>query len=84
MRFSFFWPRSSESRRQFRPAGAVALSRAETFLRSLIVGAGSHGLATADYMAKDHGLTRVAVVEKGRLGGGDAGCNTTIIRLNYL
>jgi len=50
----------------------------------VIVGAGGHGLATAYYLAKNHGITNVAVVEKGWLGGGNTGRNTTIIRSNYL
>lgn len=50
----------------------------------VIVGAGGHGLATAYYLAKEHGITDVCVVEKGWLGGGNTGRNTTIIRSNYL
>ena len=50
----------------------------------VIVGAGGHGLATAYYLAKQHGITRVAVLDKGWLGGGNTGRNTTIIRSNYL
>ncbi len=50
----------------------------------VIVGAGGHGLATAYYLAKNHGITDVAVLEKGWLGGGNTGRNTTIIRSNYL
>ncbi len=50
----------------------------------VIVGAGGHGLGTAYYLAKEHGITNVAVVEKGWLGGGNTGRNTTIIRSNYL
>ncbi|MGR3716578.1 MAG: sarcosine oxidase subunit beta family protein [Thermohalobaculum sp.] len=50
----------------------------------IIIGAGGHGLATAYYLAKNHGLTDVAVLEKGWLGGGNTGRNTTIIRSNYL
>jgi len=50
----------------------------------VIVGAGGHGLATAYYLASEHGITDVAVVEKGWLGGGNTGRNTTIIRSNYL
>ncbi len=50
----------------------------------VIVGAGGHGLATAFYLAAEHGVTNVAVVEKGWLGGGNTGRNTTIIRSNYL
>jgi sarcosine oxidase subunit beta len=50
----------------------------------VIIGAGGHGLATAYYLAKNHGITNVAVLEKGWLGGGNTGRNTTIIRSNYL
>ena len=50
----------------------------------IIVGGGGHGLATADYLAKVHNITNVAVVEKGYLGGGNTGRNTTIVRSNYL
>ncbi len=50
----------------------------------VIVGAGGHGLATAYHLGRDHGITNVAVLEKGWLGGGNTGRNTTIIRSNYL
>ena len=50
----------------------------------IIVGAGGHGLATAYYLAKEHGIANVAVLEKGWLGGGNTGRNTTIVRSNYL
>ncbi|MEQ8665392.1 MAG: sarcosine oxidase subunit beta family protein [Rhodospirillales bacterium] len=50
----------------------------------VIVGGGGHGLATAFYLAKEHGITNVAVIEKGWLGGGNTGRNTTIVRSNYL
>ena len=50
----------------------------------IIVGGGGHGLATAYHLASEHGLRRVAVLEKGWLGGGNTGRNTTIIRSNYL
>src|SRR5919109_1240715 len=50
----------------------------------VVVGAGGHGLATAYYLAKEHGITDVAVLEKGWLGGGNTGRNTTIVRSNYL
>jgi sarcosine oxidase subunit beta len=50
----------------------------------VIVGGGGHGLATAYYLAKQFGVNRVAVLEKGWLGGGNTGRNTTIIRSNYL
>jgi len=49
----------------------------------IIVGGGLHGLATAYYLAKNHGVKNIAVVEKGWLGGGNAGRNTTIVRSNY-
>lgn len=49
----------------------------------IIIGGGGHGLATAYYLAKTHGITRVAVLEKGWLGGGNTGRNTTVIRSNY-
>ena len=50
----------------------------------VIVGGGGHGLATAYYLAKECGVRNVAVVEKGWLGGGNTGRNTTIVRSNYL
>ena len=50
----------------------------------VIVGGGGHGLATAFYLAKVHGITNVAVVEKGWIGGGNTGRNTTIVRSNYM
>jgi sarcosine oxidase subunit beta len=51
---------------------------------AVIVGGGGHGLATAYYLAKEHGIRNVAVLEKGWIGGGNTGRNTTIIRSNYL
>jgi sarcosine oxidase, subunit beta len=51
---------------------------------AIIVGGGGHGLATAYYLAKEHGIRNIAVIEKGWLGGGNTGRNTTIIRSNYL
>ena len=50
----------------------------------VIIGAGGHGLATAYYLARDHGVRNVAVLERGWLGGGNTGRNTTVIRSNYL
>jgi sarcosine oxidase subunit beta len=50
----------------------------------IIVGGGGHGLATAYYLAKNHGVRNVAVLEKGWIGGGNTGRNTTIVRSNYL
>jgi len=51
---------------------------------AVIVGGGGHGLATAYYLAKEHGLRNIAVLEKGWIGGGNTGRNTTIVRSNYL
>jgi sarcosine oxidase subunit beta len=50
---------------------------------AIIIGGGGHGLATAYYLAKNHGITNVAIIEKGWLGGGNTGRNTTTIRSNY-
>ncbi len=50
----------------------------------LVIGGGGHGLATAHYLAKEHGINNVAVIEKSWLGGGNTGRNTTIVRSNYL
>lgn len=50
---------------------------------AIIIGGGGHGLSTAYYLAKNHGFTNVAVLEKGYLGGGNVGRNTTIVRANY-
>ena len=51
---------------------------------AIIVGGGGHGLATAYYLAKNHGMGNIAVLEKGWIGGGNTGRNTTIVRSNYL
>ena len=51
---------------------------------AIVIGAGGHGLATAYYLAREHGLRNIAVLDKGWLGGGNTGRNTTIIRSNYL
>jgi sarcosine oxidase subunit beta len=65
-------------RRMWRPRGELR-PRYDV----VIVGGGSHGLATAYYLAKNHGITNVAVLEKSYIGSGAAGRNTTIIRANY-
>ena len=54
------------------------------FYDVIIIGGGGHGLGPAYYLAKEHGLKNIAVIEKGWLGGGNTGRNTTIIRSNYL
>ena len=50
----------------------------------IVVGGGGHGLATAYYLAREHGVQNIAVLEKGYIGGGNTGRNTTIVRSNYL
>jgi len=50
---------------------------------AIVIGGGGHGLSTAYYLAKNHGLSNIAVLEKGYLGGGNVGRNTTIVRANY-
>ncbi len=63
----------------------MARSAAEAAITTcIVIGGGGHGLATAYYLAKEHGITNVAVLEKGPIGLGNTGRNTTIIRSNYL
>lgn len=66
----------------WRPAWRDAAPRSSYDV--VIVGGGGHGLATAYYLAKEHGITDVAVLEKSYVGSGNVGRNTTIIRSNYL
>ena len=66
-------PRMFTAHQQLKPAYDV-----------VIIGGGGHGLASAYYLSRDHGITNVAVLEKGYIGGGNTGRNTTIIRSNYL
>ena len=78
---------SSEGRHPNLPAGPELLWRnpePKSSYDVIIVGGGGHGLATAYYLAKNHGITNVAVLERGWLAGGNMARNTTIIRSNYL
>ncbi len=68
--------------RHWQPAWRDATPKAKYDV--IIVGGGGHGLAAAYYLAKNHGVTRVAVIERGWIGGGNTGRNTTIVRSNYL
>src|SRR6187549_3794556 len=61
-----------------------APERLESRYDVVIIGAGGHGLACAYYLAKHHDIRRIAVLEKGYIGSGNTGRNTTIIRSNYL
>ncbi len=74
--------RALTGHRTWAPAWRKAAPRAR--YEVLIIGGGGHGLATAYYLAREHGITDVAVVEKGAIGLGNTGRNTTIIRSNYL
>ncbi len=68
--------------RGWAPAWRDAAPKAD--YDAVIVGGGGHGLATAYYLARNHGISNVAVLEKGYIGSGNVGRNTTIIRSNYL
>jgi methylglutamate dehydrogenase subunit A len=84
LRYSVFSLLSQALRgqRDWKPAWRDAAPKSE--YDAVIVGGGGHGLATAYYLARNHGLTNVAVLEKGYIGSGNVGRNTTIIRSNYL
>ena len=84
MRYSFFSLLSNAltGHQGWRPAWRDPAPKSSYDV--VIVGAGGHGLATAYYLAKNHGITNVAVLEKGWLGGGNTGRNTTVVRSNYL
>ncbi|MEL7114446.1 MAG: sarcosine oxidase subunit beta family protein [Pseudomonadota bacterium] len=79
--FRIFWE-GLTGNRGWQPAWRTPEPKAEYDI--VIIGGGGHGLATAYYLAKEHGITNVAVLEKGWLGSGNIGRNTTIIRSNYL
>ncbi len=84
MRYSAFrlFTEALRGNRGWQPAWRDAAPRPA--YEAVIVGGGGHGLATAYYLAKVHGLRDIAVLEKGWIGGGNIGRNTTIIRSNYL
>ena len=83
MRYSIFsLARNALSRHQHWPL-AWRSPEPKRAYDAIVVGGGGHGLATAYYLAKEHGIGNVAVLEKGWLGGGNTGRNTTIVRSNY-
>jgi methylglutamate dehydrogenase subunit A len=84
MRYSIFnlLRQSFTSHRDWTPAWRDASLKPSYDV--IVIGGGGHGLATAYYLARQHGITRVALLEKGWIGSGNAGRNTTIIRSNYL
>ncbi len=84
MRYSFFrlLAEAARGNRHWQPTWRDAEPRKA--YDAVIVGGGGHGLATAYYLAKVHGLINIAVLEKGLIGSGNVGRNTTIIRSNYL
>ena len=83
MRYSIFnvLGQAFKGNKNWMPAWRDPAPKAE--YDAIIVGGGGHGLATAYYLAKNHGLTNIAVLEKGWIGSGNVGRNTTIVRSNY-
>ncbi len=84
MRFSFLSLLSNAVSRHERWPAFWRFPEPKRAYDVIIIGGGGHGLATAYYLAKEHGLRNVAVLERGWLGGGNTGRNTTIVRSNYL
>ena len=84
MRYSIFSlaAQTLKGHRGWKPVWRDASPKSEYDV--IIVGGGGHGLATAYYLASQHGLSNIAVLEKGHIGSGNVGRNTTIIRSNYL
>ena len=83
MRYSIFsLARNAASRHENWPLAWRSPEPKQSY-DAIVVGGGGHGLATAYYLAKEHGISNVAVLEKGWLGGGNTGRNTTIVRSNY-
>ena len=84
MRYSLFSvvAQALNGQKGWKPAWRDASPKADYDV--IIVGGGGHGLATAHYLAREHGITNVAVLEKSTVGSGNVGRNTTIIRSNYL
>lgn len=78
------WQLLAAGRDQDDWAPAWRNAQPQSHYDAVIVGGGGHGLATAYYLARNHGVTRVAVLEKGWIGGGNTGRNTTVVRSNYL
>ncbi|MGH7117579.1 MAG: FAD-dependent oxidoreductase, partial [Acetobacteraceae bacterium] len=72
------------ARRHPEPRMFTVPGRLKSAYDVVIIGGGGHGLASAYYLARDHGIRDVAVLEKGYIGGGNTGRNTTIVRSNYL
>src|SRR6266478_761775 len=72
------------SRKHPEPRMFARHERLKSSYDVVIIGGGGHGLAAAYYLARDYGIRDVAILEKGYLGGGNTGRNTTIIRSNYL
>src|SRR3954469_24041547 len=83
MRYSIFsLARNALSRHQYWPL-AWRNPDPKPAYDAIVIGGGGHGVATAYYLAKEHGIRNVAVIEKGYIGGGNTGRNTTIVRSNY-